>query len=239
MNMSNKFDPRCHIGETHGIYTIVDVLNEKDKYGHYIYKAVCGICGHEKYAHYGAISGQKSVTTQCKHLRANGQHLTYGHIWDNKRIARIFNHMVDRCYNVNNKDYHWYGEKGIGICQAWLDSPLLFEKWALENGYQDQLTIDRIDADKDYYPDNCQWVTLEVNARKAGKVNWITVKDKTLTGKQWSKKLGIGINTINRIVRNYGLDKAIELIEAMLKYPHKISERKSNQNWFDVYGIQI
>lgn len=237
--MSNKFDPRCHIGETHGIYTIVDMLEEKDKYGHYIYKAVCNVCGHEKYSHYGSISGPNSISTKCKHLRANGQHLVYGYVWSNKRIARTFNHMVDRCYNVNHKDYRWYGAKGIRVCQEWLDNPLLFEKWALENGYQDNLTIDRIDSDKDYCSDNCQWITLEANARKAGNPNWITINGETLTGRQWSEKLSLGVNTINTFIRKYGVEKVKELILAMLDEHPSTKQRKSNQDWFSIYGIQV
>ena len=58
-----------------------------------------------------------------------------------------------------------YGGKGIRVCQEWLDNPELFEEWSLENGYEDNLTIDRIDSTKDYCPDNCRWVTLEDNAK--------------------------------------------------------------------------
>ena len=61
-------DPRCHVGETHGIYTLVDVLDEKDKYGHWIYKGICNVCGREKCSHYGDFSGPKSMTTVCTHI---------------------------------------------------------------------------------------------------------------------------------------------------------------------------
>ena len=111
----NKIDPRCHIGEIHGIYTIVDVLGEKDKYGHYIYKCVCNECGFEKFSHYGKISGEKSVTTQCKHLRVNGDYIPYGHKWENERIRSIFNNMVCRCNDPSSKDYKWYGAKGVSV----------------------------------------------------------------------------------------------------------------------------
>lgn len=66
-----------HIGETHGIYEIIDTLPDKDKYGHWIYKCECVKCGHVRFSHYGAIAGQKSVIRYCNHLRANGEPKPY------------------------------------------------------------------------------------------------------------------------------------------------------------------
>ena len=237
--MSEKFDPRSHIGEIHGVYTIVDMLDEKDKYGHWIYKAVCNECGREKFSHYGGISGPKSVTTKCNHLRANGDYIHYGHIWTNKRLGYIFRGMITRCYNESDDSYRWYGAKGIKICQQWLDDPKSFETWAVNNGYGNNLTIDRIESDKDYCPENCRWLPLEENTRRAGKVNWITVNDITLTGRQWAQKLGLGLLTIDKYIRVYGLETTKELIEAILKEPISSKHRKSKQTWFSVYGIQV
>ena len=237
--MGSRIDPKCHIGEVHGIYTIVDITGDKDKSGHWIYKCVCNVCGYEKYSHYGAISGQSNNATECKHLRSNGEFITYDHKWSNRRIAKIFNHMVSRCYNKDDKDYCWYGEKGIKIDQTWLNNPKYFEEWALNNGYEDNLTIDRIDADKDYCPTNCRWIPLEENSRRAGKVNWVTVNGETLTGKQWAEKLGLGINAINNFIRNTNIDQTKLLIEKMLKESPKTKTRKPNETWFSAYGIQV
>ena len=236
--MAEKFDPRCHIGEVHGIYTIVDMTGEKDKYGHWIYKCICNECGFEKFSHYGAISG-KYKATACKHLRANGDYIPYGYIWQNKRLKNIFQKMILRCYNKEDKNYCWYGNKGVGICKEWLGDPGQFEEWALSNGYANNLTIDRMDADKDYCPENCRWIPLEDNSRRAGKVNWIEVDDVALTGKQWAAKLNIGPNTINTSIREHGVSKTKELIIAMLKEPPSTKHRKPKQTWFSVYGIQV
>lgn len=236
--MGEKFDPRSHIGEVHGIYTIVDMLDQKDKYGHWIYKCVCSECGFIKHSHYGAISG-KDGTNECKHLRANGDYISYGYIWQNKRLKKIFSGMIRRCYDKNDKDYRWYGDKNIKICKRWLESPGKFEEWALNNGYADNLTIDRIKSDQDYCPENCRWISLEENSRRAGTVTWIELDGKNMTGKQWADYLQIGINAINRAIREHGLDKTKELILAMLKEPPSMKKKKSNQSWFSVYGIQV
>lgn len=237
--MAKKIDPRSHVGETHGIYTIVSVLDEKDKYNHWIYKCTCNECGYEAKLTYGDVAAPSSVANECVHLRANGNYITNRHKWINKRLNRIFADMLTRCYNKNDKNYRWYGAKGIKVCQEWLDDPKLFEEWALQNGYKDILTIDRIDDGEDYCPENCRWISLEDNTRRAGKVNWITVNNKTLTGRQWAEKLGLGVNTINTIIRDYGENKATELIVAMMKELPSTKHRKSHQTWFDVYGIQI
>lgn len=230
-------DPKIHIGETHGIYYISDVLPEKDKYKHWIYDCICTECGYHKYSHYGAIAGEKSVTTICNHKRANGEYLTYGYKWNNKRIGKIFKGMIQRCYNQNDKNYKIYGGKGIKIYDEWRLNPLQFEQWALENGYEDNLTIDRIESDKDYCPENCQWITLEENARKAGDVNWISINGETLTGRQWAVKLGLGLLTIDKYIKKYGFDLTKCLINKMLNDLPKNHYRKSKQTWFDVYGI--
>lgn len=235
--MGEKFDPRSHIGETHGIYTIVDMLDERDKYGHWIYRCVCNECGFIRESHYGKISSPKSVTKVCRHLKTDGSYATYGYVWNNQRIGYIFRGMIQRCYNKTNESYKWYGEKGVGICREWIDNPTSFEKWSLDNGYADNLTIDRIDSEKDYCPENCQWIPLVENSQKAGEVNWVTVNDTTLTGRQWAEKLGLGTNRINTYIREYGTDKTKELIIKMLENPLEI--KNVNQSWFSVYGIQV
>lgn len=236
--MSSKFDPKCHIGETHGIYTIIGLTGEKDKYGHWIYQCVCNECGFKKESHYGAISGKYKATI-CNHLRVNGEYKVYGYTWKNRRLGNIFQSMISRCYNKDDKAYRWYGEKGICICQEWLETPVAFETWAVNNGYSDNLTIDRIEEDQNYCPDNCRWITLEENTRRAGNVNWVTVNNETLTGRQWAEKLGLGLLTIDKYIRNYGLNSTTQLIDLMLKESPKTKTRKSHQTWFDVYGIQV
>lgn len=229
----SRFDPRCHIGETHGIYTIIEILNEKDKYGHYIYVAECKECGYKKYSHYGGIASASKKTNTCKHLELSSTKC------NNHRINKIFDDMKRRCYRKQNKDYRWYGEKGIKVCDEWLNNPKSFEQWALQNGYKDDLTIDRIEEDKDYSPDNCRWVPLEENARRAGKVNWITIDNETLTGRQWAEKMGLGVLTIDKYIKKYGLEKTRELIVAMTKQSPSTKYRKSKQTWFSVYDIQL
>lgn len=77
------------------------------------------------------------------------------------RLYRIWSGMKSRCYIPSSTSYPWYGARGIAVCAEWKNSFVSFKNWAMSHGYQDDLTIDRINVDGNYEPDNCRWVTAE------------------------------------------------------------------------------
>ena len=231
-NKENEFDPRSHIGETHGIYIIIDMLNEKDKYGHYIYVVECKECGYKKQCHYGQICSQSRKVTICKHIALDGKYMKRTK-WDNHRIKSIFNGMRQRCYSKKDDNYIQYGAKGITICDEWLDNPKLFEEWSLQNGYRDNLTIDRISSELGYSPDNCRWVTLEDNAKYKSTTSLIDIDGEIYTGRDWAQILGLGINIINKYIRKYGLENTKEFIKRFKHNPNKHPKHK--QSYYDLY----
>lgn len=85
------------------------------------------------------------------------------------RIYRIYHHMRWRCENKNCGAYKNYGYKGISVCEEWKSDFMVFFNWAINNGYEDNLTIDRIDATKGYAPDNCRWITKSENTAIANR----------------------------------------------------------------------
>ena len=223
-----------NVGKIIGIYEICSVCDNRAKDGHLQYHVRCTTCGFETDM---KLSNVKDPQT-CRHIKLDGSFISNSYSWENQRIGAIFRKMMSRCYSNKDKDYGFYGAKGIKICKEWLNNPKKFEEWSLHNGYSDELTIDRIDSNKNYAPENCQWISLAENVRKAGEVNWITINNITLTGRQWAEKFGLGVNTINTAIRKYGVDKTKELISAMIIDPLSTKNRKSNQSWFSAYGIQ-
>lgn len=213
-----------YIGKIYGCYKIISRTGERANDGHIIYNCECIHCGTIKQMQLSSI--KYSNNTKCTH------YITFGDIVipnalendtiPNKRLRKIYLHILRRCYEPNNKDYNIYGGKGIKVCAEWLNNPNSFYQWSILNGYDKELTIDRIDENKGYAPDNCRWVSREENARFKSNTNYITAKV-TLSGKQWATLIPEhGVNYINTMFRKQGKEKTIEYLEKRLADKHNL-----------------
>ena len=216
---------------------ILDVLYEcdyKSNDGHKLYHIKCSECGWESKVRARRIY---LMPKTCKHTNSAGQYITDNVkiAWQNERISHIYKGLIQRCYNSNDADYRWYGAKGIKICKEWLNNPISFESWALENGYADNLSIDRIDSNKNYGPDNCHWISALDNAKYKSTTSDLTVNNITHTGRDWAVALNVGTNVINTMLRKYPKEQVIEFIKRRLENP--TVQRKSNQTWMNVYDL--
>lgn len=99
--------------------------------------------------------------------------------------------MKRRCYNPNHDSYIRYGGRGIEICDAWINDFHSFVKWSFENGYDDNLTLDRIDVNKNYEPGNCQWITSGEQQRNRRDTVYLTINGVTKPTAEWSEISGI------------------------------------------------
>lgn len=114
-----------------------------------------------------------------------------------------------RCYNKNHKNYDRYGGRGIVMCDDWKNSFEAFEQWALQKGYKDGLTVDRIDNNGIYSPDNCRLVTRVAQANNRSNSIVVTYNGTTETLSWWSKELGIKYSTLyHRIITGWEPDVA-------------------------------
>lgn len=225
--MANKI-----VGTKIGLYEVLYECDFKSNDGHKMYRVRCCECGWE-------CDMQKRhicLTTTCIHVNPNGTYKNFNSFtWKNKRIAQVFQDIKKRCYNPNCKDYHWYGAKGIKVCDEWLNNPKLFEEWSFNNGYNDNMTIDRIEEDKDYCPENCQWVKLKDNSKYKSTTFYLFVNGEVHTGREWAKILGFGVNLINTYVRKYGQENTEEFIRRYLNNP--CLQTKHKQSYYDLYMI--
>ena len=220
------------IGQTYGIYTIIYECDHKSTDGHRLFHVKCNQCGFETDMRFDCIAKIK----ECRHTKSSGVYIDSTIRWSNKRLKHIFNGMCQRCYNPNDRTYRWYGAKGIKICDDWNKNPLLFEQWALSHGYKEGLTINRIEEDKDYCPENCEWISSIDNAKYKSTTKLLNVDGIVHTGREWAEVLCLGTNTINTMLRSYPIEQVKQFICLRLQDPTKT--RKSHQTWFNVYGIE-
>ena len=236
-----------HIGETIDVCTIVGA-KPKEKYEDVVYIAKCNICGHIKYSTYNHL--KRDCKDFCNHITKFNKQIVHGGYWSNKRIRDIFYGMLTRCYDEEQTGKQWknYGGKGITVCEEWRNNPKLFEEWSLKHGYTDTLTIDRIDANKGYSPENCRWITGAENTSRAASF-YITVNDLTLNLQEWDEYLHLGKQHICRYKNKYGVQETIRHIEAILEYgydeqtDHAISfivnnEQHNMSQWSKLLGYK-
>ena len=134
---------------------------------------------------------------------------------ENPRLARIYKSMKHRCYRKEHNCYNNYGGRGIKICDEWLGD-LGFEnfvKWSKENGYADNLTIDRIDYNGHYSPQNCRWVSYKDNQNNRSDNRYIEFNGEVKTMSQWAEVFGIRPAELKRRLDYLGLP-----INAALSY---------------------
>ena len=103
--------------------------------------------------------------------------------------------MINRCRRENNDNYNRYGGRGIDVCSEW-DDFAEFQRWAIDNGYNEDLTIDRIDNDDGYCPENCRWVDTLTQGNNRTTNHVITYNGETHTIAEWSRILGIKYPTL-------------------------------------------
>ena len=134
---------------------------------------------------------------------------TKKHGLKNTRLYNIFNGIKQRCYNKKDKHFKNYGNRGITMCEEWKNDFKVFYDWSTNNGYNDSLTIDRIDVNGNYEPNNCRWTTIKEQQRNRTNNRLITYNNETHCVGEWSEKLNLKGSTIyNRINSNWSVEKA-------------------------------
>ena len=181
-------------GERFGRLVAVNrVENGKHRQSKWLCKCDCGnycivFSANLKRMHTQSCGCHRVNTSSMKH-RKHGMH--------NTKIYNAWNGMKSRCFNKNDKYYLNYGGRGITVCDEWKNDFKAFFDWAMENGYSDKLTIDRIDVNGNYEPSNCRWVTQKVQQNNRTNNVLLEFLGEIHTISEWSELLGIDKATIH------------------------------------------
>lgn len=143
-------------------------------------------CGNEKIVSLSNL--RQGNVKSCRCLLHNATTKTHG--GKGTRLYRIWAGIKSRCNNPHVQEYPRYGGRGITLCKEWLDFDV-FREWSNNNGYSDDLTIERIDVNGNYSPENCKWITLADQSRNRRNTIYVTYNNQEKTLKQWSKDTGI------------------------------------------------
>ena len=175
-------------GMVFGRLTVIERMG-KSKSGGATWLCQCD-CGNQSIVQGSAL--RSGVTRSCGCLN---RELVTTHGKSKERLYRIWNNMLRRCSNPSSQSYNYYGGRGIIVCPEWLNFESFYE-WAIDNGYNDTLSIDRIDTNGNYEPKNVRFVSNKVQQNNKRNNHYIAYNGKTQTVAQWAEDLGINANTL-------------------------------------------
>lgn len=129
-------------------------------------------------------------------------------------LYKIWASMIKRCYNPKATNYPYYGGRGIRVCDDWIDKKngyFLFKGWALTHGYEEGLSIERVNYDGDYTPDNCTWIPRKEQMKNTRRTHKLTYKGRTMCLTDWAIELNMNRGTLtDRLARGMTVEEAFE-----------------------------
>lgn len=184
----------------------------------YFYLCKCN-CGNECVVRKNELINYKIISCGCyRKERAYETNFKKDKITDS-RLYNIWSKLKNRCLNMSFKFYKNYGGRGIKVCDEWLNNPQSFYDWAIANGYNSNLTIDRIDFNGNYEPSNCRWVDMKTQSNNRRNNHTITLNGVSHTLSEWSSLTGIEQSTIRaRLKRGWSEEKALNPIKFTNQY---------------------
>jgi hypothetical protein len=195
-------------GHHYGRLTVVEFDSIKAHHrAYWICRCECGqiksICGHDLTTGY---------TKSCGCLRVdNGYHQLIKHGKSRTKLYYVYQSMKQRCTDKNHHAYRDYGGRGITVCNEWLRFAVFYD-WAIKNGYKENstLSIDRIDVNGNYCPENCRWTNIDTQANNKRSNKYLELNGERHSIAEWAKILGGSTSLIHSRLRNgWNIEKAL------------------------------
>jgi len=168
-------------GQVFGRLTVIKCEGRKGKKRVWLCKCSCG---NEIITLSDSLKSGKTKSCRCLKIEINSTKGT--HRKRHTRLFSIWQGMKTRCGNPNAGNYKNYGGRGITITPEWIHDFIAFYNWAMSHGYEESLTIDRIDGDKGYCPENCQWASYKTQANNRRSNKHIKLNGKVKTIQEWA-----------------------------------------------------
>ena len=203
-------EPKDLTGLKFGRLTVIEKQGS-DRHG---VKWLCECdCGNTKTTYSHRLTGGSVQSCDCFQRDYNALRF-YKHGMTNTRLFNIWSSMRERCTNSNAINYKNYGGRGITICGEWHEFQN-FMDWAMSNGYDKNLSIDRIDNNGNYEPSNCRWVTPKVNSNNRRNSVFATYRGETKSISDWEEQFGtyMGALRYRLLVRNMDIGTAVSHLE--------------------------
>lgn len=201
-----------YTGQRFGMLTVLGISDEvyidpKTGYKRKKWKVRCD-CGKEYSVCGNCLKSRNGYTKSCGCIRGEKKK-THGQ--SKTKLYEVWCNMKRRCNDETNSHYYLYGGKGIKICSEWEDNFQTFYEWSMLHGYKDNLTIDRIDSNGNYCPDNCRWATYLLQGNNTSRNHVLTYNGETHTMSEWARIINIDYSTLRSRLNNSGwsIEKAL------------------------------
>ena len=196
------------VGKKFGKFTILREV--RDGYPRLHVEVICD-CGTAEIRCHGSISKGNPCCKKCfsKQCALNGKkNSTHG--LSNKKLYDVYKQMLRRCYTESSKDYKNWGGRGIKVCDEWRADIFKFFEWANKSGYKEGVTIERLDVNNDYCPENCTWIANELQSNNRTDTRFLELEGVRRPLKEWCKITGLSDKTIrSRIRYGWSLEKTL------------------------------
>jgi hypothetical protein len=193
-------------GERFGRLTCIKIAR-KSKNRHILWLCKCD-CGNEVTVFASNLKRGNTISCGCYHKERDSEsHII--HSQSKTRLYSIWIGMKKRCFNRNTKAYEYYGGRGIKVCEDWLDFTK-FHDWAKNNGYNDGLSLERINVEKDYEPENCKWIPFEEQAKNTRRNVFLSFNNKRMTISDWAKEMKMSTSILRfRLKHGWTVEKSL------------------------------
>jgi len=212
-------------GEIFGRLTVLELVG-RDKRYHGLYMCTCE-CGNKKVVRDYNLRNGDTKSCGCLQIESRKNACTTHGLANKHPLYKVWKNLKNRCYNSKTPDYIHYGAREIAVCDEWKNDFKAFYGWAMSNGWDEKLTIDRIDNDGDYTPYNCRMATWTEQQNNKRNNHMLCYNGESRTIAEWSREEGLNPSVLyDRISNGWDIERALTTPCKVVNAPRKGGEER-------------